>query len=370
MIEFTVTAPGAHRVRFAVSPLDELLGALRVALGVRRHPVPDDDLTPAAVAALPIAELLSVLRDPAYVCEFLSPPPSGPDTSPADQLAAVRRTPSAQVAAQLAGPDVDARALPADPRSARDLIADQLDIAWRAVLADRWPQLRALLRADIAHRSGKLAEGGVGLMVAGLGPQLRMVHRTDADAIAVTNTARATVPLDRRGLLLVPSAFTWPRCGVIAIPPWQPSVLYPARGLATPTSRAGPAALAEVVGRTKAALLAALDRPSSTSDLARRLALAPATVSEHLLALRNGGLLTATRRGRTCTNGPRSGTTCCAADRAPLPIPPLCHPASTFPASPAGPVRHGRPPVGHRKPGSPGWCRYLLDQPGGAMPDP
>jgi hypothetical protein len=36
--EFTLTAVGARRVRFAVSPLEELLAALRIGLGPCGHP--------------------------------------------------------------------------------------------------------------------------------------------------------------------------------------------------------------------------------------------------------------------------------------------------------------------------------------------
>jgi DNA-binding transcriptional ArsR family regulator len=38
--------------------------------------------------------------------------------------------------------------------------------------------------------------------------------------------------------------------------------------------------------------------PSTTSGLADRIGLAPATVSEHLTVLREAGLVTAARRGR------------------------------------------------------------------------
>jgi DNA-binding transcriptional ArsR family regulator len=88
---------------------------------------------------------------------------------------------------------------------------------------------------------------------------------------------------------------------VITVPPWQPALLYPARGVAELwTSAAKPNdALAGVLGRTKATLLAALDEPASTSALATWLALSKGTVSEHLTALRSAGILTTVRRGHS-----------------------------------------------------------------------
>ncbi|MFD5702466.1 ArsR/SmtB family transcription factor [Streptomyces lasiicapitis] len=298
MIEFTLTPLGAHRVRFAISPLEELLAALRIGLGLHGHPPRVARLDVDTMAGLPIAELLSVLGDPHYICEFLSPPTTGPGTTVEAQLAEVRRTPTAQVATELDTLNVETGGLQADPGRARDLLASQLEIAWRELIAPRWPVLRDILDADIGFRSGQLAVGGLDAAIDGLHPDVRMAERAGANAVVVRNPARARVPLDRRGLLLVPSVFTWPRTSVIAVAPWQPSIIYSARGIAgTSAARPDNTGLARVMGQTKARTLTALDEPMSTSALARLLGLAPSTVSSHLAALRAGGLLTTARRG-------------------------------------------------------------------------
>jgi DNA-binding transcriptional ArsR family regulator len=110
----------------------------------------------------------------------------------------------------------------------------------------------------------------------------------------------ATHELDGRGLLLMPSAFAATRPSVIDRPPWQPTVIYPARGIATLWEDAPPApdGLARLLGATRAALLADLGAPRSTTELAGRLALSPATASHHLAALRDAGLVTGRREGR------------------------------------------------------------------------
>jgi DNA-binding transcriptional ArsR family regulator len=55
--------------------------------------------------------------------------------------------------------------------------------------------------------------------------------------------------------------------------------------------------LARLLGGTRAAALADLAAPRSTTELAERLALSPATASHHLAALRDAGLATGRRDG-------------------------------------------------------------------------
>ncbi|MDT0319339.1 DUF5937 family protein [Streptomyces millisiae] len=302
MIELVLTPAAARRVRFAVSPLDEVMSAVQVALGVRRHPVYEGWLARAAAVAreLPIAELGRALSGATYVTDFLGPPPEGPETTVEAQLAAIRATPPEQVAAELAMVDADLGGLPADPVVARDLLADQMELAWTRLVAPHWERIREVLAADIEFRSRELARGGLAAAVAALHERVRLA----GDALVVGKPTRMRADLDERGLLLVPSTFSWPRIGAIVAPPWQPALVYPARGVGGlwPRSRAAePAAehrLAAVVGRAKARLLLALAEPASTTTLARRLGLAPGTVSEHLTALRELGLLTARRAGR------------------------------------------------------------------------
>src|SRR3954466_7315029 len=143
MIELILTAAGAQRVRFAISPLEEGLGAVQTLLAVRGHPA---NLPWASGVAVPdVPELAAVLSARHYITEFLSPPPGGPETTAEAQLRVVRATPSAQVALELGMVDADLSGLPADPATARDLLAGQLEQVWQALLAPEWPRLRELL---------------------------------------------------------------------------------------------------------------------------------------------------------------------------------------------------------------------------------
>lgn len=59
-----------------------------------------------------------------------------------------------------------------------------------------------------------------------------------------------------------------------------------------------PAAARALLGRPRARLLALLDEPASTTELAVRLGVTPSAVSQHLRVLAAAGLVSRTRAGR------------------------------------------------------------------------
>jgi DNA-binding transcriptional ArsR family regulator len=238
------------------------------------------------------------------VPDFISPPPRVPWPRLRDQLAEVRRTPPEQVARDLeacrAGV-TDPRhrrrldAMLANPRAAREELADRIHKAWRALIAPSWARIRMVLARDIEERSRILAERGLRETLHGLEPRIRWTKR----GLAIRNRHRETVNVDERGIVLMPSAFTWPHLAAVVDEPWQPTIVYPARGVAELwQAPAQPSeALARLLGRTRARILTALAHPASTLTLAARLGLSPAGVSRHLIALRDAGLIAGRRHG-------------------------------------------------------------------------
>jgi DNA-binding transcriptional ArsR family regulator len=284
VIELRVHRPeNLLAVRFATSPVWE------AALAARRQ------------GGAGLEALLAVNPVRGYTPDFLTPPPDAPAPRFASQLAAVRRTPLERVEAELArcravsddGETVDR--LLADPEAARAELAGQIERAWRQLVAPTWPRLRALLSADIAYRSRQLAEQGLRRVVLGLHAAIRW----DGATILVDVSADELVEIDERGLVLMPSANVWPTVAVVSDAPWQPTLVYPARGIGRlHEPQPEPAeALARLLGGTRAAILAALDVPVSTTSLAARLDLSPSGASRHLIALRDAGLLETSRHG-------------------------------------------------------------------------
>lgn len=306
MTRFIARHEDLGTVRFARSGLWETLHAVRLFADTRGRPYHEFwfRLVRERAGSLDLAPLLAVNPVRGEVPDFLSPPPRGPAPPFAAQVAEVRRTPPDQVAAELERcaatlGDTAARsrvdAMLADVVGARDTLAGLLERAWEVLVAPFWPTIEALLDADVVHRSRQLTDRGLQAMISGLHQRITW----DGDAIVVDGGGDATVDLRGRGLVLMPSAFGWPQVVAVTDEPWQPTICYPARGIARLWQAPAPPpdALVRLLGRTRAMLLADLDRPASTTVLAARHGLSPSGVSRHLLALRDAGLAAGARHG-------------------------------------------------------------------------
>ncbi len=293
-------------VRFACSPLWETLAAVRTFIDeqARAYHEPWQRLVASQIAAPDLAVLLAVEPLRGYVPDFLSPPPRAPWPRLEDQLAEVRRTPPDQVIndldacrAELTDDEHRRRldTLRADPEGARDLLADRIEQGWQALVRPFWLRIRALLARDIEERSRTLARRGLRATLHGLDARVRWRR----NGLEVCNRFPNTAKVGDRGLLLMPSAFTWPHVAAVTDEPWQPTIIYPALGVAElwqpPAQPSEP--LARLLGRTRARVLAVLEHPTSTSALAAQLELSPAGASRHLIALRDAGLVTGGRHG-------------------------------------------------------------------------
>jgi DNA-binding transcriptional ArsR family regulator len=299
-------------VRFAVSPLWEAQAAVRTFAveGARSHHEPWHALVRERAARLDLASLLAVQPLRGYVPDFLTPPPRTPRPRLREQLAEIRATPSEQVAHELersreSVTDERYRTLIdgylAEPERARDLLADRLQEAWSELVAPFWVRIRAVLERDIEYRSRTLARHGLRRVLEELHPRIRWTKR----GLSCADRSGRTVLLDDRGLVLMPTAFHGPKVAAIVDEPWLPTIAYPARGIGElwRIPAGSPAALANLLGRTRALVLTSLDEPVSTTTLASLLELSPAGASRHLLALRDAGLVSTTRHGHEVLYG-------------------------------------------------------------------
>ncbi|MEV0002239.1 hypothetical protein AB0H28_08135 [Micromonospora sp. NPDC050980] len=182
------------RLRLAASPVAEATHWMRVTLTRSGHPVHGDP-GPVARAALRhpdvalAAHLLTPAGRPGYMPDLLTPkpPPGPPETVLERQLAAVAATPAELVATQVAAryggrpaPPMVRAALAEGTLAAR--VAVGLRRFWQEALADRWPQVRTLLEAELAGRAARMATGGVGSLLDGRDAVGRepVPHRGDA----------------------------------------------------------------------------------------------------------------------------------------------------------------------------------------------
>jgi biotin operon repressor len=185
----------------------------------------------------------------------------------------------------------------AHPRRELRRLAETLEGYWERAIAPAWPRISAFLDADVAFRSRRLAAAGPAALFGDLSDAARWRGGSLDVEVPLHD---ATVELGGEGLLLMPTAFHAMRPAVIDRAPWRPALIYPARGIATLWEDAPAAAdgLARLLGATRATLLTDLAAPRSTTELAQRLSLSPATASHHLAALRDAGLVASRRDGR------------------------------------------------------------------------
>ncbi|MEV0612823.1 DUF5937 family protein [Nonomuraea sp. NPDC050404] len=303
-LDLAFTTHDVANTRFAVSPLGEVVASVRVVKNPRAHPLlrPWADQVRRRLRDVDWRLLSDLVPVPTIsIAGFTCTPPatSMPDL---DLELATMRGAAGRVRSDLEeipGPRTKhVRALYDRPEEGLERLAKEVEGYWEAAMAPYWPRVRSLLEGEILHRARLLAEGGIQRMLADLDDTvtwrdgtLRIKHRF----VSGVRTLRGL------GLLLVPCVFASPRVFSVTTPPYQPTVRYPPRGIATLWERREvepPEALAAVLGRTRARLLAELDQPAHTRDLAQRAGLSEPGVNQHLTALRRAGLCTAHRTGR------------------------------------------------------------------------
>ncbi|WP_225805455.1 DUF5937 family protein [Streptomyces sp. NK15101] len=299
------SAADLAQTRFAVSPMWEVVTSYRL-LAQQPDSVPHGrwaaQVRPRVVrAGLDRGWLAALVPAQGYLADFLNPTPSGPFPSLGDELGAIRRTPAAQVRDDLDPLDGGGRLrlLREDPEAVLPKVADEIETYWELALAPYWARIQKVLEADVFHRARQVAEHGSARVLSELHETVRW---DDGTLRLVRRHCALTRDQAGSGLLLVPSVFVWPRVLTRSVHPDPPQLAYPARGFGSVWERRTPGAtdaVAAVLGRSRTLLLTELDTPASTTRLAAHCGMSAAGVSQHLIALRNAGLVTAHRSGRS-----------------------------------------------------------------------
>jgi DNA-binding transcriptional ArsR family regulator len=302
LLDLSFTPEDLARTRFAFSPMWEIVASVRVLKNPGEHALhlPWVKRANEALGELDLG-LLRNLVGSRHLPAFLAATPATPVPQLADELADLRDVPAKVVRRELDA--LDPPRSPAlnrfhrDPEAGLDRLATLMEQYWDLVLATEWPRIRSLLEADVLHRSRLLAAGAAAELFADLSPR---VAWQDGTLTVAHRHLSAAVPLDGRGLVLVPSVFVWPRVFAKTDPRWPPVLRYPARGIATlwESGAAAPGGLAAVLGRSRAILLAGLAAPASSAELVRRTGLSRGAVSRQLGLLEAAGLVSGHRAGR------------------------------------------------------------------------
>jgi DNA-binding transcriptional ArsR family regulator len=306
MIRVRLSAEDLTETRLAFSPVWEAVQSLDAVWDPGKYVfhLPWIGEAKQRMAGLDLEPLRALLPpSPCYRADFITPPPDGPYPDLAEELERIRATPHDIVRREVGRTYPDgampkaARAYIDDPDAALRGLTDALEAYWQATLAEHWPRLRSVLEGDVLYRAKRLAlEGAEGLF-----DDLHPAVSWSDGVLSVDKRWEQDLSPEGRGVLLVPVAFSCPKCTVITDPPWQPTLTYTPRGIATlwerdriPTDDA----LDELVGGTRAAILRALEIPMTTTEMASRLGVTPGAVSQQLSVLRRAGVVDAHRSGR------------------------------------------------------------------------
>ncbi|MEY9894865.1 DNA-binding transcriptional ArsR family regulator [Catenulispora sp. MAP5-51] len=297
------------RSRFALSPMAETLGALRVLANPCRDPwlaswhARHSGPFRARVAADRFtAGLVGLLTTTGWLPDIVAqPPPGGLRTKMAQELDLARRFSDTEVRTQLTESDRHSETPTGldwlEGTNWADRGAALMGAVWQDHILPDWPRRRALLEREVTYRAGLVAVYG---WSNALGSMSRRSSWVGEDAIRFSNRPQADRIVGAEGMLFVPVTLTrgtW----LCEVPPDTYALVYPARGAAERAG--GPApdrvrALERLIGAVRARILLELARPATTTELATLLAISLGTAGGHIAVLRDMGLIEGTRVGR------------------------------------------------------------------------
>jgi DNA-binding transcriptional ArsR family regulator len=164
-----------------------------------------------------------------------------------------------------------------------------------SAISPHWSRVQAHIDADRATRSRAFLDGGFEALVDSYRPLMQW----RPPVLEVRFSADSDLYLNGRGLLLVPSYFCWNTADSLANPELPPVLVYPVQhDLALGGCARGNDSLAALLGATRAAILGTIDHGRSTGELARRVGVSAAAISQHTTVLRDANLIRTTRVGK------------------------------------------------------------------------
>ncbi|MGW2045072.1 ArsR family transcriptional regulator [Streptomyces sp. NPDC001858] len=301
------------RSRFVLSPLAETFASLKLLHArVGAHPGEQEWLHAhlpayrARLAADPVTALLvRAGLGRSWLADFLTPTPRDGE-SIEEGVARVRAARPADARAHLrmslAGP------LPAalDRDDLPERAAELLEFVWEAGVRPYWERRRRVLEADVVARTAQVSQGGWAAVLDSLRPGTRWLGESRFQVNLHEYPPREISGAELVFVPVTPSTgwVSWedPKPGE---GPGRYAVVYPCTGaLAEPDrAHAAPAtalaALAALLGRSRATVLVLLATPLSTTQLVALTHQPLGSIGRHLRVLRDAGLVQRHRAGRS-----------------------------------------------------------------------
>jgi DNA-binding transcriptional ArsR family regulator len=291
--------------RFTISPLAEAFGCLmRLVQNTAAHPGERDWLSAhrphfeAWLAADPItALLLRAMLGRSWIADFLTPTPyAGSDEDFEAEVARVRAAPPDVVRADLL---VTLGGRPLPPALDRDDLAERaaalLEWVWTRTVEPDWARRRRVLEADIVARTDRLSQSGWAAALDEMRPGMRwlgggrlQINTYDYPPRDISGGELVFVPVTSAG-----------RNWVCWEEPERYAVVYPCQGVLAAPEPVVPGALGRLLGVHRAAVLALLADPKSTTQLVALTGQGLGSVGRHLQVLLAARLVERHRAGRS-----------------------------------------------------------------------
>jgi DNA-binding transcriptional ArsR family regulator len=175
-------------------------------------------------------------------------------------------------------------------------LADAIRGHFHSAVEPYWQQARAHIDADRARRARAFLDGGTDGLLSSYLPMMRW----SSPVLSVDVLQEQDVHLDGRGLLLVPSFMSVGTPDFLHDTTLPQVLVYPVEhSLAVSAATLAPRlSLAPLIGETRTAVLESIGGGSSTTELARRVGVSAASVSQHTAVLRSAGLIRTGRVGK------------------------------------------------------------------------
>ncbi|MCX5421496.1 ArsR family transcriptional regulator [Streptomyces sp. NBC_00078] len=292
------------RSRFVLSPLAETFACLQLLhRGEPAHPGEQSWLRAhlpayrANLAADPVSAcLVRAGLGRGWIADFLTPTPRDGETFE-EAVARVRSADPARARADITTalergplpPELDRDDLPSHA-------ADLLSYVWTEAVRPYWDRRRRVLEADVVARTAQVSQGGWAAVLDALRPG--RTRWLGENRLQVNLHEYPPREISGAELVFVPVT---PKAGWVS---WEEpdryAIIYACEGaLADHTARPAPASLAALLGPARAAVLALLASPLSTSQLVGVTGQGLGSVGRHLKVLLDAGLVQRRRSGRS-----------------------------------------------------------------------
>ena len=286
--------------RFTVSALTETVASLATLAGVHPSPGMRDWVQThrsayrEMLSADPfVGAFVAAVFRPRWISDLVTVPPRPDDRSFYDELRRIREMPAAQARRELAVDGRLPRALRVPDLAGRS--ADLLEWVWTRTVRPDWPRRQRIFEADIVSRTQRLATGGWADALDHMRPGMRWLGDGRLQINTYDYPPHDLVDAD---LAFIPC--TSGRGWVAWDQGRRYAIMYPCSGmLADPAAGASPEALARLIGPARAAILAQLAEPRSTSQLVALTGYVLGSVGGHLKVLLDAELVQRRRSGRS-----------------------------------------------------------------------